>query len=353
MALLTLSSPHAHGRNSTSKVMMTVTLATLPGLAVMTWLFGFGTLINTVLAALVAVATEAAILKLRNRPVSFFVKDNTALLTGVLLGLALPPLAPWWITVVATMFAIIFAKQLYGGIGNNPFNPAMVGYALVLVSFPVQMTTNWAASSQMGLDGAALSLASFGDALSTIFAGGAADAFTGATPLDAYKHQIASKTAAEVLAEPVFNGWLNGGWEWVNLAFLAGGLFLIWKRIITWHIPASMLGALAVCSLVLGWDEDLYTPVSLHLLSGATMLGAFFIATDPVSASTTKLGRLIYGAGIGIFLYLIRTWGAYPDAVAFAVLLMNFAAPFIDAYTQPRTYGHKKAARGLKKPEAK
>lgn len=347
MALLTLSSPHTHGTNHTGKVMLTVILATLPGLLVATGFFGWGTLINVLLASVVAVASEAAVLKLRKRPITFFLRDNTALLTGVLLGLALPPFAPWWVTVVASSFAIVFAKQLYGGIGNNPFNPAMVGYALVLVSFPVQMTTNWALSGQMDM----ASTAGIGDALSAIFAGSGADAFTGATPLDAYKHLIDKSTSDEVLAQSTFNGWLNGGWEWVNLAYLLGGLFLIWRKIITWHIPVSMLAALSLCSLLFGWDADMYTPLSLHLLSGATMLGAFFIATDPVSASTTPRGRLFYGAGIGVLLYVIRTWGAYPDAVAFAVLLMNFAAPFIDAYTQPRTYGHTVAKRGLTRKE--
>lgn len=347
MALLTLSSPHTHGTNHTGKVMLTVMLATVPGLLVTTGLFGWGTLINVLLASAVAVASEAAVLKLRQRPIAFFLRDNTALLTGVLLGLALPPFVPWWVTVVATSFAIIFAKQLYGGIGNNPFNPAMVGYALVLVSFPVQMTTNWALSAQMDV----ASTAGLTDALTAIFASSGTDAFTGATPLDAYKHLIDKSTADEVLAQSTFNGWLNGGWEWVNLAYLVGGLVLIWRKIITWHIPVSMLGALALCSLMFGWDADMYTPLSLHLLSGATMLGAFFIATDPVSAATTPRGRLFYGAGIGILLYVIRTWGAYPDAVAFAVLLMNFAAPFIDAYTQPRTYGHTEARRGLTRKE--
>ncbi|WP_370292620.1 electron transport complex subunit RsxD [Thalassolituus sp.] len=346
MALLTLSSPHAHGPNATSRIMLTVALATLPGLAVMTWFFGPGTLINVILAGLTAVVCEALVLKARKYPVGFFLKDNTALVTGVLLGLALPPLAPWWITVIATAFAIIFAKQIYGGMGNNPFNPAMIGYALVLVSFPVQMTTNWAVSFQMS----GSEVAGFTDALRAIFASSAdvADVYTGATPLDDYKHLISKETSDELLTRATFNGWLNGGWEWMNLAFLAGGVFLMLKRIITWHIPVSMLAALTLCSLVFGWDHDLYTPTWLHLFSGATMLGAFFIATDPVSASTTPKGKLIYGAGIGILLFVIRTWGAYPDAVAFAVLLMNFAAPFIDAYTQPRTYGHSKARRGLK-----
>ena len=344
MALLTLSSPHTHGPNRTGRLMLTVALATLPGLAVLTAFFGYGTLINVILASLVAIASEALMLNLRKRPVMFFLRDNTALVTGVLLGLALPPFAPWWITVLATAFSIVFAKHLYGGMGNNPFNPAMIGYALVLVSFPVQMTTNWALSFQMsGHD-----VLPFINTLKTIFThSGLVDGYSGATPLDDYKHLVSTETSNSLLQRDTFNGWLNGGWEWVNLAFMAGGLFLMFKRIITWHIPVSLLLALSVCSLVFGWDVDMYTPVSLHLLSGATMLGAFFIATDPVSASTTPRGKLIYGAGIGILLYVIRTWGAYPDAVAFAVLLMNFAAPFIDAYTQPRTYGHKKARRGL------
>lgn len=341
--MLTLSSPHTHGSNSTSKVMLTVILATLPGLLVTTLLFGYGTLINVLLAVATAMATEALVLKLRQRPLGFFLKDNTAALTGVLLGLALPPLAPWWITVLATSFAIVFAKQLYGGIGNNPFNPAMVGYALVLVSFPLHMTTTWAVP--MAVDNSAVP--GLLDSVAVIFAGASPDAFSGATPLDAYKHMIDSQTSSEVLKNPIFSGWLNGGWEWVNLAYLAGGLVLLWRKIISWHIPVAMLAGLSLCSLLFGWDEDMYAPLSLQLLSGATMLGAFFIATDPVSAATTPRGKLIYGAGIGILLYVIRAYGAYPDAVAFAVLLMNFAAPFIDAYTQPRTYGHKAARRGL------
>ncbi|MAQ99293.1 MAG: electron transport complex subunit RsxD [Oceanospirillaceae bacterium] len=345
MSLLTLTSPHTHGTNQTGRLMLTVALATLPGLIALVTFFGYGTLINLVLAAVTALVCEAAILKLRHYPVGFFLRDNTALVTAVLLALALPPFAPWWVTVVAVAFAIIFAKHLYGGIGSNPFNPAMVGYALVLISFPVQMTTTWALSWQMS----GHEVLGFSDTLSVIFGGqtALADSYTGATPLDQYKHLIVKQTADVVMGQSTFNGLLNGGWEWVNLGFLAGGLFLLLKRIITWHIPLSLLLALTLCSLIFGHDPDLKTPLSLHLLSGATMLGAFFIATDPVSASTTPLGKLIYGAGIGIFLYIIRTWGAYPDAIAFAVLLMNFAAPFIDAYTQPRAYGHTKARRGL------
>ncbi|WP_111496664.1 electron transport complex subunit RsxD [Marinobacter bohaiensis] len=341
MAFLRLSSPHAHGPQRTSRVMLWVILATLPGLLMQTVFFGWGNLINTIFCIAVAVGAEAAILALRGRPIGFFLRDNTAAVTGLLLGLSLPPFAPWWVCVVAVLVAIVLAKQLYGGLGSNPFNPAMVGYALVLVSFPVAMTTTWA--SPLGAGSATPDLL---QTLAINFGGiDPVDGFTMATPLDVYKHDIGAQLSTQVLQHPAFGDFVARGWEWVNLAFLAGGLLLIALRIITWHIPASLLAALCVMSLAFGWDADRYTPLSIHLLAGATMLGAFFIATDPVSAATSRRGKLVYGAGIGALLYIIRTWGSYPDAIAFAVLLMNFAVPFIDHYTQPRTYGHKKARR--------
>lgn len=344
MALAQQSSPHARRARSTSNVMLWVILASLPGLLAQTLLFGWGNLINVVWCVLLAMGTEALMLKLRNRPISFFLKDNTAAVTGLLLGLSLPQFAPWWVSGIAVVSAIVLAKQLYGGLGSNPFNPAMVGYALVLISFPVAMTTNWAEAGLLWE-----SAPSFTDTLATIASGQqtAVDAFTMATPLDEYKHAIAANTAEEVLQHPTFGDGIAAGWEWVNLGFLAGGLVLLWLRIITWHIPVSLLAALAIMSLAFGSNPDQYTPLSMHLLAGGTMLGAFFIATDPVSAATSHQGKLIYGAGIGTLVYLIRTWGAYPDAVAFGVLLMNFAVPFIDHYTPPRTYGHHKPRRGL------
>lgn len=344
MALAQQSSPHARNARSTSRVMLWVIVAALPGLLAQTLFFGWGNLINVVWCIAVALAAEAAILRIRRRPVSFFLKDNTAAVTGILLGLSLPQFAPWWVSAIAVIAAIVMAKQLYGGLGSNPFNPAMVGYALVLISFPVAMTTNWA---QPGLLWE--TAPGFGETLGMIASGQqtAVDAFTMATPLDEYKHKIATHTAAEVLEHPTFGEGIARGWEWVNAAFLAGGLILVGLKIITWHIPVSMLAGLAVMSLAFGSNADQYAPLSLHLLAGGTMLGAFFIATDPVSAASSHQGKLIYGAGIGILIYLIRTWGAYPDAVAFSVLLMNFAVPFIDHYTPPRTYGHHKPRRGI------
>ena len=344
MALIQQSSPHAHKARPTSRVMLWVILAALPGLLAQTLFFGWGNLINVIWCVVLAMTTEAAILKLRDKPIVFFLRDNTAAVTGLLLALSLPQLAPWWVSGIAVITAIVVAKQLYGGLGSNPFNPAMVGYALVLVSFPVAMTTNWAEPATLwaGAPG-------FRDTLSTIFSASqtAIDGWTMATPLDEYKHKIATHTAAEVLQHPTFGDQVARGWEWVNLAFLLGGLVLIGLKIITWHIPVAFLAGIGVMSLAFGSNADQYAPLQLHLLAGGTMLGAFFIATDPVSAATSHQGKLIYGASIGILIYLIRTWGNYPDAVAFSVLLMNFAVPFIDHYTPPRTYGHHKARRGL------
>lgn len=351
MKLLNISSPHTTRALSTADVMRTVILALIPGIIALTYFFGPGHLIQILIAGITAIVCESAILKLRKRPIGLYLKDYSALLTAVLLALSLPPYAPYWVTIIASAFSIVVAKHLYGGLGQNPFNPAMVGFALVLVSFPVPMTTSWSGPLPLMDDSI-----SFSNALTYIFSSRETiDAITMATPLDEYKHQVTVSTSDEILSNPLFNGADGSSillaWQWVSLGFLLGGVFLIWKKIFTWHIPVSFLVALVFCSSVFGWDSDTNVPLTIHILGGATMIGAFFIATDPVTASTTHLGKLIYGAGIGILIYVIRTYGAYPDAVAFAVLLMNFAAPFIDQYTQPRTYGHKKAVRGLAKKD--
>ena len=340
MSVVRMPPPHTPGPLSVTWVMGMVLLALVPGWVVLTVSFGWGYVINMALAMGTAVLAEALILKWRARPVGFFLKDLSALVTAALLALALPPLAPWWLTVLGTLIAIIFAKQLFGGLGHNPFNPAMVAYALLLVSLPLYMTTRWANPDMtLGLL----------DTLSVIFTGSVpVDGATGATPLDVYKLDITRLTATEVLGQPVFGTFVAEGWDIANLAFLGGGAFLLWKRVITWHIPASFLVGLGGMALLFSWDADVRVPLSLHLLGGATMLGAFFIATDPVSAATSNKGKLIYGFGIGVLIYLIRTWGNYPDAVAFAVLLMNFAAPLIDHYTRPRVYGHEKPVKGYK-----
>lgn len=347
MALLSISSPHTKGPQRTSVLMRWVIAMTIPGLLVQTFFFGWGNLHNILWCSVVALASEAIILKIRHRPLGFYLNDYSALVTGVLLGLALPPFAPWWVSFIATAFAIIFAKHLYGGMGYNPFNPAMVGYALVLVSFPVAMTTNWATPLSLVEQAPTIT-----ETLAKIWSETSLpDALTGATPLDTYKHEIAHSLSEEVMQSPVFGSFYALGWEWVNLAFLAGGLVLLGLKVIPWQTPVGVLAGLAIPAIILGWDADQSAPFTLHMLAGATMLSAFFIATDPVTSSTTPRGRLVFGLGIGLFTYIIRRYGSYPDAFAFAVLLMNFAAPLIDVYTQPRTYGHEKAQRGQKAKE--
>lgn len=339
MALPRITSPHATGTNRTQRVMLLVLAATLPGVVVLTWLYGAGTLINLLWASALALGFEAAILKMRQRPVQFFLRDGSAVVTAVLLALALPPYSPWWLTLIAVGSAIVFGKQLYGGLGQNPFNPAMVGYVVVLVSFPLEMTS-WPFPHAVGLL----------DGIQHIFGlAPLADGWSHATALDVLKTNK-SLTLDELWQNRAFGHFGGIGAEVVNLAFLAGGLFLLSKRMFTWHASAGMLAALAVMSLLFwnGSGSDTNGSPLFHLLSGATMLGAFFIVTDPVSGATSNRGRLIFGIGVGILVYVIRTWGGYPDGVAFAVLLMNLAAPTIDYYTRPRTYGHRKAERGFK-----
>ncbi len=323
--------------------MFRVILALLPAAAAYAWLFGWGVIVNMLLAVAVALICEAAMLKLRGQRLLPAVGDGSAILTALLLAFALPPLAPWWLTTIGVAFAIVVAKHLYGGLGFNPFNPAMIGYVVLLVSFPRELTL-W--SLPAGMVEHTLDLAA---TLDYVFAarlpdGIGIDALTAATPLDAMKTQLGlGQTTYEIMASrPVF-GLVGGkGWIWINLLLLAGGVWMIWRRIINWHVPVALLGSLfAISSLFFLLDPEHSPSPLFHLFSGAAILGAFFIATDPVTAATSNTGRLWYGAGIGILIYVIRSWGGFPDGVAFAVLLMNMAAPTIDHYTRPRVYGHR------------
>ncbi len=339
MNLSTPVSPHWHAGGSVRHVMLQVLYALVPGIAVYVWFFGWGIVLHIGLATLAAVIAEAAMLRARGRPLKPYLTDGSAVVTAVLLALAIPSVAPWWLTVVGTAFAIIVAKHLYGGLGYNPFNPAMVGYVALIISFPREMTVWPAADAVSGF------YIGLRESVRIVFAGEAAtvttDAFTGATPLDYMKTQLSlNQTVTEIQGSPVFGDFGGKGWEWMANAFFLGGLWLLYRRVITWHIPVAVLGSLIVVSVLFSSiDADAYPSPMFHVFSGGAMLGAFFVATDPVSAATTVRGRLVYGAGIGVLTYVIRTWGGYPDGVAFAVLLMNMAAPTIDHYTQPRVYG--------------
>lgn len=337
MPLLRISSPHAHGSTSTASIMRQVLLATLPGILVLTHFFGFGTLVNIAWACVVGLACEALALALRRRPLGFYLRDYSALVTAALLGIALPPGSPWWLIAVGMASAILLAKHLYGGLGYNLFNPAMVGYVVLLISFPVQMTA-WTPPRGLG------EVPGLWQALQACFLPAWYDGVTMATPLDVLRQNDGLLLQDLWQQTPQFGRWAGLGWEWANLAFLAGGLWLLYRRIFSWHAPLSMLASLALCAALFydgGSSASGGSPL-FHLLSGATMFGAFFIVTDPVTSAVSVRGRLVFGALVGLLVYLIRVWGSYPDAIAFAVLIMNFAAPFIDHYTQPRTYGHRK-----------
>lgn len=344
MALLNITSPHTQGTNRTGRLMLLVIYATFPGIATLTYFFGVGVIINVMLASISCIALEAVVIKLRQRPVMFYLRDFSALVTGVLIGVSLPPYCPWWLVISASFCAIILAKQLYGGMGFNPFNPAMVAYVLLLISFPLQMT-QWPTPVTMLADGQ--TTPGLIAALEKIFLAVEIDGYSSATALDIMKQNSGLTLDSLYQQEAVFNEgrWAGAGWEWVNIAFLIGGIYLLYKKVYTWHAPISMLLALVLMSALFydnGSSNSAGSPL-FHLLSGATMLGAFFIVTDPVSSAVSTRGRIVYGALIGVMVYVIRAWGtAYPDGVAFAVLLLNFAAPFIDYYTTPRTYGHAK-----------
>ncbi|NWD26038.1 RnfABCDGE type electron transport complex subunit D [Pseudomonas yamanorum] len=304
--------------------MTRVLLATVPGLLAMFWLYGWGVLINLLLAGSCALVVEAGIQRLRGHSAS----DLGGLVTATLLALALPPYCPWWLCVAAVTSALLLGKHLYGG-NQNPFNPAMVGYALMLVAFPQPMT-HWPASHGMDL------LAG----LQQVFGvqGNAPDAWAQATALDALRINK-SLTMDELFAShPAFGHVAGKGSGWVNLAFLAGGLWLLQQRVFSWHAPVGMLGSLFVISLLCwnGSGSDSHGSPLFHLLTGATMLGAFFIVTEPVSGAKSPHARLMFGAGVGVLVYLIRTWGGYPDGVAFAVLLMNLAVPMLERLATPR-----------------
>lgn len=333
------SSPYIQTDENISRMMLAVIYALIPGTLVYVHFFGFGVILNIAVAVLTAIICEVTILKIRQRPIKPFIYDGTAVLTAILLALALPTLTPWWLPALGSAFAIIIAKHLYGGMGYNPFNPAMVGYAMLLIAFPKEMTA-WIPAETHGL--------SFFDTLrysffETLPAGMSYDALTMATPLDSIKTQLSlGYTLDEIHStnNQLFGNIAGYGWEWINILFLLGGIVLIFIKVISWHIPVSMLGALAFMAMIFNFsDAGTYSSISFHLFGGAAMLGAFFIATDPVTAAVSNRGRLIYGAGIGILIYIIRTWGGYPDAIAFAVLLMNMAVPMIDYYNKPVVFG--------------
>jgi electron transport complex protein RnfD len=339
----TAPAPHVIAGFTVPRVMFQVLLALLPAGIAHVAVFGPGLLLQLAVACPTALLCEAAALRLRKRDAGLFLRDGSVLVTAALLAMCVTPLLPWWLTVAGTSTAVLLGKHVYGGLGQNPFNPAMVGYAVLLVSCPTEMT-RWPIPLGAGphdwSDLAALTV-------HAVYGGTAAispawDAYTGATALDALRTGLGQRyTMQEVMAQPAFGTFGSAGFQWINGAALLGGVFLLARGIIRWHIPVAFLAGLLLPAFVANvLDPGANPGLLFHAFAGATMLGAFFIATDPVSAATSMRGRLVYGAGIGALTWIIRRWGAYPDGVAFAVLLMNLAVPFIDRHTVPRIHGH-------------
>lgn len=335
-----LSSPYIREQNtSTRRIMRQVMLALVPGVVVYTALIGPALLVQICLASVAALIFEAAMLKARGVPVARFLDDNSALVTAWLIALTFPPLSPWWLTVLGVFFAIVVAKQLYGGLGQNPFNPAMVAFAACIIAFPALMS-QWPAQG--------LSLP-FAEQLELIFGFvPRLDALSSATPLDAIKTALKMNPVGDsiqdiLMSQDLYGTFAGRGWEWVSMAYLCGGVLLLILGIITWHTPFAFITGLTVISGIC-WliDPTRFSDPIFHLFSGGAMLGAFFIITDPVSGCSTPKGRLIFGFGAGILAYLIRVFGVFPDGIAFAVLIMNIGAPLIDHYSQPTVFGRRK-----------
>lgn len=335
-------SPHAHAPISVSRVMILVMLALTPATLFGFWLYGWPAINVWAVSLLAALIGEAFVLRLQQRAIRPVLMDGSGLLTAWLLALSLPPWAPWWIAVLGSLFAVIISKQLFGGLGQNVFNPAMAARVMLLISFPMEMTT-WVTPVPFGSVHAPGLL----EGLAVTFFGGQVDGMASASLLGHVKTEftrgIGLEQALSGYYAPLDALWGNRAGslgETAALFLLIGGLFLIAKRIITWHAPVAMLLGVAIPALIFSAVNPAhYAGPVYHLLSGGLMLGAFFIITDPVTSPNTTTGQFIFGLGCGLLTWIIRTWGGYPEGVAFAVMLMNAATPIIDHYVKPRIYG--------------
>ncbi|MDR2636938.1 MAG: RnfABCDGE type electron transport complex subunit D [Zoogloeaceae bacterium] len=332
------SSPYLHRPVSIRRTMLLVLAALLPGIVIYIALIGPALILQLILASLAAITFEAIVLRMRGKSLRLRLGDCSALVSAWLIALTFPPISPWWLTVTGVFFAIVIAKQLYGGLGQNPFNPAMVAFAACIVAFPALMAQWPAQELTLPFAEQAKIILGFSPRL---------DAITAATPLDIIKTALKTPLMHDSIQELLISQNLYGtfagrGWEWVTTAYLCGGLFLLIMGVITWHVPVAFLASMAAVSF-LCWriDASHFADPLFQLFSGGTMLGAFFIATDPVSGCATPRGKLIFGACAGLLAYLIRVFGGFPDGIAFSVLIMNICAPLIDFHSQPKVFSER------------
>ncbi len=339
--------PYLGPQANVASLMLQVLAALVPAALAHVWFFGPGFIFNLLVAACFAAAGEAAMLGLRSRRPATGLADFSALVTAALLAFALPSLTPWWVTASGALFAVVVAKHLYGGLGFNIFNPAMAGYVMILVAFPMHLNL-WVAPRMGDIDYQTLTfLQTLQFTLTGLLPDSISfDAISRATPLDAMKVGLNNmNTVTEIRTLPIMGSIGGRGWEWVGIFLSVGGIWLLIKRIIRWQIPAGVgIGLLLPATIVFMIDPGSNPGPGFHLFAGAAILCAFFIATDPVSAASSPTGRFIFGLGIGLLIYAIRRWGSYADGVAFAVLIMNMAVPAIDYVTRPHIVGHDEEA---------
>ena len=320
--LIVSLSPHVHSGDSVKKNMYGVLIALIPAFIVSLLFFGVGALAVTATSVAACVFFEWAIEKFIMKREKTTIGDGSAIITGVLLAFNLPSNLPVWIIIIGALVAIGVAKMSFGGLGNNPFNPALVGRVFLLISFPVQMTS-WPLAGQL-----------------TAYT----DAATGATPLALMKQAIYGNTSVWEQLPDAWNLFIgnNGGClgEVSAAALLLGLIYMLWRKIITWHIPVSILVTVFVCSYAMHLlDPVKYACGMVHLLSGGLMLGAIFMATDYVTSPMSHKGMIIFGVGIGFLTVVIRLFGAYPEGVSFAILIMNAFTPLINTYCKPKRFG--------------
>jgi len=348
------SSPHIHENVDVKKVMWSVVIALMPALVAAYIFFGLRSIWLTALGVISAVVVEALTQLFMKKPVT--VSDGSAVITGLLLAFNLPPEAPFWFPIIGSAFAIIIGKQVFGGLGYNPVNPALLGRAFLMASWPAQMTTGW--TSKM----ARLGVSTISGLKTNIIPGGSVylqNLITSATPLNLaqqIRNDIVGGAAGDS-ARTVFHSlssldyiknlfWGNIGGcigEVSAAALIIGAAFLVYKHYIEWRIPLSYIGTVAILSWFLGGIDGLFSgPILFHIFSGGLILGAFFMATDMVTSPVTKKGRLIFGIGCGIFTVVIRLWGGYPEGVSYSILIMNIAVPLIDKLTPQKPFGYRK-----------
>jgi electron transport complex protein RnfD len=335
--------PYIAPKVDVASMMLHVLIALIPAALAHVWYFGPGFIFNLIIATLFCVGGEALMMRVRRRSPMAALSDYSVLITAALLAFALPSLTPWWVTATGALFGVVVAKHLYGGIGFNVFNPAMAGYVVILVAFPMQLNL-WVAPSMGDIDYIDLTIL---QTLIYTLTGSLPetldfDAISRATPLDAMKSGLRNmQTYSEIRTLSIMGDFGGRGWEWISNFVLLGGIWLLLKKVIRWQIPAGVfVGLLLPATIMYMVDPSSHPSPGFHLFAGSTMLCAFFVATDPVSAATSPKGRFVYGLGIGLLIYAIRQWGAYADGVAFAVLIMNMSTPAIDYITRPHIVGH-------------